>query len=120
MARAYDSWSPIQKTIYKPDGTMNEEYRKRLMSEGTSLFDTFSMEAIMQKEVKDFEEREENFKKRWGMTFSEWDGSGQGNLSPAEQKKRQQLALDEGAELSELPLDMEPDEYYDHYADYSG
>ncbi|MGH2416634.1 MAG: hypothetical protein ACRDEA_23640, partial [Microcystaceae cyanobacterium] len=97
-----------------------QEYRDWLMEGGTSLFETFAMEARKQKEVKDFEEREQLCLKRFGETFSEMTARRSQNLSPAQQKKRQQLALDEGAELSELPYDMEPDEYYDHYADYPG
>jgi hypothetical protein len=117
-ARAYDNWSPIHKRMYNPDGSMKEEYRAELMASGTTLFDTFYMESRKMKEVKDFEEREKNFQKNWGISYTEWEQSGRENLTPAQREKRQQQALDSGEELSSLPYHMEPDEYYDYYADY--
>ncbi|MGH2415394.1 MAG: phosphoribosyl-ATP pyrophosphatase [Microcystaceae cyanobacterium] len=120
MARAYDFWTSAQKENFHPDGKMTQEYREWLIANGTSLFETFAMEARKQKEVKDFEETEQRYLREFGETFSEMTARRSQNLSPAAQKKRQQLALDEGAELSELPYDLEPDEYYDHYADYPG
>lgn len=118
MAQAYDFWDSFDRENFHPDGRMTEAYRNRLMARGDNLFDTFAMEARKQKEVKDFEEREQRFLRQFGYTWSEWAMSSQEKSTPADQKKRQQLALNEGVELSELPFDMEPDEYYDHYADY--
>jgi hypothetical protein len=118
MAIAYDFWSSMQKRMYNPNGTMKAEYREELMKSGTSLFDTFYMEAIQMKEVKDFEQREKNFQKNWGISYTEWEQSGREKLTPAQQQKRQQQALDSGEELSSLPYHMEPDDYYDYYADY--
>jgi hypothetical protein len=117
-SRAYDDWSPMHKRMYNPDGSMKEEYRKQWMESGTTLFDTFYMESRKMKEVKDFEEREQNFQKNWGISYTEWEQSSRENLSPAQQEKRQQQALDSGEELSSLPYHMEPDEYYDYIADY--
>ena len=116
MARAYDFWDSFDRENFNPDGTMTEAYRNRLMARGRSLFDTFYMEAIQMKEVKDFEKREQNFQKNWGISYTEWEQSGR--EKPAQQKKRQQDALDSGEELSSLPYHMEPDEYYDYIADY--
>lgn len=117
MARAYDYWDSFDREHFNPDGTMTEKYREWLMSNGSSLFDTFAIEVIQMKEVKDFEEREEYFPKKWGISFTEWDRSGQEKFTPAQQRQRQQEALDAGEELSSLPYDMEPDEYYDYYVD---
>lgn len=118
MARSYDFWSSMQKRMYHPNGTMKTEYREELMKSGTTLFDTLNMEAIQMKEVKDFEEREQLYLEQFGETFSQMTARRSEKLTLAQQQKRQQQALDSGEELSSLPYHMEPDEYYDYYADY--
>lgn len=120
MARAYDFWDISIRENYNPDGTMKEEHREWLMANGTSLEDTWAMEARKMAEVKEFEEREQRFLQRYGMTWSEWSQSGQEQLTLQEQSGRQQTALQEGAELSELPYDIEPEDYYDYHAGYPG
>jgi hypothetical protein len=117
-ARAYDDWSPMHKRMYNPDGSMKKEYREELLESGTTLFDTFYMESRKMKEVKDFEEREQLCLERYGETYSSMTARRSQKLTPAQQEKRQQQALDSGEELSSLPYHMEPDEYYDYYADY--
>jgi hypothetical protein len=86
--------------------------------DGTSIFDIFLMEAEKQKDIKDFEEREQFCLERYGETYSQMTARRSQQLTPAQQQKRQQQALDSGEELSSLPYHMEPDEYYDYYADY--
>jgi hypothetical protein len=76
------------------------------------------MESRKMKEVKDFEEREQLCLERYGETYSSMTARRSQKLTPAQQEKRQQQALDSGEELSSLPYHMEPDEYYDYYADY--
>ncbi|MGH2415117.1 MAG: phosphoribosyl-ATP pyrophosphatase [Microcystaceae cyanobacterium] len=120
MARAYDFWSPMQKRHYNPDGSMKEEYREELIASGTSLFETFARESRYKEEVRQFEQREERYLREYGETFSEMTERQSRNLTTSQLKKRQQLALEEGADLCELPEHMEPDEYYDYYANYPG
>ncbi|MFP4409863.1 phosphoribosyl-ATP pyrophosphatase [Coleofasciculus sp.] len=120
MARAYDFWDSFDRENFNPDGTITESYRARLMSRGKALEDTWAMEARKMAEVKEFEEREQRFLQRYGMTWSEWSQSGQEQLTLQEQSARQQAALQEGAELSELPYDIEPEDYYDYHAGYPG
>lgn len=117
MARAYDFWDSFDRENFYPDGSMTEKYREWLMENGTSLFDTFGMEGRKMKEVKDFEEREQTFQQNWGISYTEWERSGQ-KLTPAQQQKRQQQALDSGEELSSLPYHMDSDEYYNYISDY--
>lgn len=117
-ARAYDFWSAMDRMYFNRDGTMKEDCKNRLLAKGTSIFEIFMMEGEMQKKVKDFEEREKNFQKNWGISYTEWNQSERENLTPAQQQIHQQQALDSGEELSSLPYHMEPDEYYDYYADY--
>jgi hypothetical protein len=90
------------------------------MARGKTLDDTLAMEATTIAEVKAFEEREENFLQRFGIPYSEWAGLGKPSESERQRQVKQQAALKEGADLSELPYDMEPDEYYDYHANYPG
>ena len=120
MAGAYDSWTPMQQRNYHPDGRMKEEYRNWLMANGTSLFETLALEARQQREVKAFAEREQLCRERFGATFGEMVARRSGNLTPAQRQKQQQLALEEGADLSELPYHMEPEDYYDYHGGYPG
>lgn len=115
MATAYESWSSAEKERYNPDGTMKEEAKNRLLAKGKSILDIFSMESRKQEEVQQFEEREQWFQEQYGITYSEWSRPSE---SSAQRNKRQRLALQEGADISELPDHMEPDEYYDYHAGY--
>jgi hypothetical protein len=117
-ARAYDYWSSLDKIYFNADGTMKEDCKNRLLAQGTSIFDIFLMEAEKQKDIKDFEEREQFCLERYGETFSSMTARRSQKLTPAQQEKRQQQALDSGEELSSLPYHMEPDDYYDYYALY--
>ena len=45
------------------------------------------------------------------MTYSEWEA--EGRMSQAELESRQKSALRNGEELSSLPMDIDPDDYYD-------
>jgi len=78
------------------------------------------MEALQMAEVKEFEEREERYLQLYGETWSEMTKRRSQQLTPEQKRARQLAALQEGAEISELPYDMEPDEYYDYHADYPG
>lgn len=120
MTRAYESWDFFDKQHFNSDGTMTEEYRNRLLEEGKSLFDTLAMEAEVMEQVKEFEAREERYLQEFGETWSEMNQRRSLNLTPAQQKAKQQAALEEGADLSELPYDMEQDDYYNYYAEYPG
>ena len=120
MARAYDFWDSFDKENFNPDGTMTEEYRARLMARGKTLDDTWAMEARKMAEVKEFEEREERYLQLYGETWSEMTKRRSQQLTPEQKRSRQLAALREGAEISELPYDMEPGEYHDYHANYPG
>jgi hypothetical protein len=59
------------------------------------------------------------WKEKHGYTYTEWSARLESE-SPLELEKRQKQALAEGATLDELPVDMDPDEYYDWKANYRG
>jgi hypothetical protein len=120
MARAYDFWDSIDREHFNPDGTMQEDYRQSLIARGVSLDKTWGMEARKMAEVQEFEEREERYLQLYGETWSEMTKRNSQSLTSEEKQARQLAALQEGAEISELPYDMEPDEYYDYHAGYPG
>jgi hypothetical protein len=72
--------------------------------------------------VSDEETRElhdQQWKEIHGYTYTEW--LARRTPEPASDiEKRQKQALAEGATLDELPVDMDPDEYYDWKANYRG
>jgi hypothetical protein len=121
MATVYDSWSPMQKRHYNSDGSMREEYKQQLLSEGASILDIFAMEARKQEEVRQFEEREQLCLAHYGETFSAITERRRRESEAFYQRnERQRLALEEGADISELPEHIEPDDYYDYHAGYPG
>jgi hypothetical protein len=111
MARLYDTWNSITKMNYNPDGSMKESWRQTLLNDGRSLDTIEYLENQKMLEVKNYDEREEDWLKRDGITYSEWEA--QGRESDAELKRRQKSALRNCEDISELPMDIDPDDYYD-------
>ncbi|TVQ41948.1 MAG: phosphoribosyl-ATP pyrophosphatase [Gloeocapsa sp. DLM2.Bin57] len=120
MAKAYDYWDIVTRENYNPDGTMKESYRNRLIARGCDFFKTLHMEMQKIKEVEEFEKMEEKFKEiGGGQTYSEFLDKSSNKESISQQNRRQQEALREGAEISELPYDIDPDDYYNYYSSYT-
>ncbi len=111
MARLYDTWGFLDKMHYDPDGSMKPEYKQRLLADGMSESEIYYVEHQKMLEVKKYEQREQKWLEESGITYSEWEA--QGRRSDAQLKRRQQSALRNGEELSSLPLDIDPDDYYD-------
>lgn len=117
MGRAYDYWSLREQENYNPDGTMKETYRQKLLDRGYDFFYTCQMEYDQKQKVKNFEEMEKEWKDRgYTKTYSEFLDSSRNQQSLSQQKRRQEQALSEGAEISELPFDIDPDDYYDYHS----
>ncbi len=111
MARLYDSWDFMTQRNYNPDGSMKPHKRERLLASGMSASEIYYVESQKMLEVKDYEEREQDWLERFGYTYSEWEAKGR--MSQAELESRQKSALRNGEELSSLPMDIDPDDYYD-------
>ena len=111
MARAYDTWDCIKRINYNPDGSMKPKYKQRLLNNGMSSSDIAFVEGQKKNEVRLFEEREQRYVERYGIPFSEWEK--QGRMSQAELESRQRKAIRNGEEISSLPMDIDPDDYYD-------
>ena len=62
-------------------------------------------------QVKKYDEREQQWLEKYGVPYSEWEAQGQQSL--AELERRQNIAIRNGEEISSLPLDIDPDDYYD-------
>lgn len=117
MSEAYKSWSALDQVCFNPDGTMKEEIKQIKLSKGTTLAEIQSMEARKKQNIRQFEELEQRYLRDYGETFSAMtERRRRQSQSSAQLQKRQRLALDEGAELSELPQAVDPDEYYDYQA----
>ena len=71
MAKASDFWSPIDKRNYHEDGTMKQEYRNFLLSEGVSEFRIAQYEELKKRQIEQFEEREQRYLKQYGITYSD-------------------------------------------------
>ena len=111
MARLYDSWNSLDKMNYNPDGSMKPEYKQYLLDDGVSPSSIAYVEHQKMLEVKTYDEREQDWLERFGYTYSERPVSRR--MSDEELKRRQQSALRNGEELSSLPMDIDPDDYYD-------
>ncbi len=113
MARAYDTWSSIDKRNFNPDGSMKPEARQRKLARGfMTESDIDYIEAKRMNEVQRFEEREQLYMERYGIPYSEWVKQGP-QMSQAELEERQRKAIRNGEEISTLPMAIEPDEYYE-------
>lgn len=115
MARAYDSWDTITRLNYNPDGTMKEAWRQRLLQRGMSLHEIDYLEQQKIQEVQKFEQREQRWLEQYGQTFTEWEAAGR--LPDQELRRRQQSALRNREDISELPIALDPDEYNDAIQD---
>ncbi len=113
MVRAYDTWDFFDRQYFHPDGSMTDEYRKLLMADGCSLWDTFAMEAEQMKQVKAFEDQENFFLQQYGITYTDWINSAPRSITDEELEAKQRAAILAGEELSTLPIAIDPDEYYD-------
>ena len=111
MARLYDSWDFLKKMNYNPDGSMKESWRKNLLESGMSESEVNYLENIKMLQVKKYDEREQQWLEKYGVPYSEWEAQGQQSL--AELERRQNIAIRNGEEISSLPLDIDPDDYYD-------
>ena len=111
MARAYDTWDFLDRMNFNPDGSMKPEYKQRLLNNGMSSSDIAFAEGQKKNDVRLFEEREQLYIERYGIPFSEWEK--QGRMSQAELESRQRKAIRYGEEISSLPMDIDPDDYYD-------
>lgn len=108
MARAYDSWNTITQRNYHPDGTMKEAWRQRLLNRGMSHHEIDYLEQQKTQEVQKFEKREQRWLEQYGQTFTEWEA--EGRLSDQELRRRQQSALRNREDISELPIAIDPDD----------
>jgi hypothetical protein len=111
ISKAYEYWGYQDRMAFNPDGTMQQWLREEYKADGEE-FEIFRRETEMKQKIKEFEEREERFKKRFGITFSEWDRPTR-NLTPKQQEERQLAAIRDGEELSALPCAMDTDDYFD-------
>ena len=111
MARLYDSWDFLKKMNYNPDGSMKESWRKNLLESGMSESEVNYLENKKMLQVKKYDEREQQWLEKYGVPYSEWEPQGQQSL--AELERRQNIAIRNGEEISSLPLDIDPDDYYD-------
>ena len=118
MAKAWDYWPWIEQELYNPDGTLKEDYKKTLLAEGKSRSHITAKEVLQKSKVKEFDEREKLFQEQWGISYVEW-----AKLKPtrsqakakqeAELKKSMKKSLFAGEDISSLPGDIDPDDYYD-------
>ena len=111
MARLYDSWDFLNKMNYNPDGSMKESWRKNLLESGMSESEVNYLENKKMLQVKKYDEREQQWLEKYGVPYSEWEAQGQQSL--AELERRQNIAIRNGEEISSLPLDIDPDDYYE-------
>lgn len=111
MARLYDSWDFLDQMDYNPDGSMKPHKRERLLARGMSPSNIAYLENQKMLEVRQFDEREQLYVERYGIPYSEWEK--QGRQSQAELEERQKKAIRNGEEISSLPMDIDPDDYYE-------
>ena len=100
----------IDSHLYNPDGTMTEEFKQSLLARGRSQQDIARMEMSKMREVQEKQERNERWQSLYGESYDEW--AQKGKLTEAELQRRQKLALTEDAPIDELPIAIDPDEYY--------
>lgn len=116
MARLYDTWGFLDKMHYNPDGSMKPEYKQLLLDNGMSSSNIAYVEGQKMNEVRLFSEREQLYIERYGIPFSEWEK--QGKMSQEELEHRQRKAIQNGEEISSLPMDIDPDDYYEQVGSF--
>ena len=71
MAKASDFWNAIDKRNYNEDGTMKQEYRDFLLSEGVDESHIWSYESLKKRQIEQFQEREQRYLRLYGITYSD-------------------------------------------------
>lgn len=71
MAKASDFFNAIDKRNYNEDGTVKQEYRDFLLSEGVDESRIFAFESLKKRQIEQFQEREERYFQLYGETYSD-------------------------------------------------
>jgi hypothetical protein len=121
MSSVYDQLEPDIRVCYNPDGSMQEWFKNSLIKNGEDEIGIKEREESIReqmKEIEDYQERmEKQFQKYTGSSFREWQEASRDKTLLTERRRKQENALKGGADLSELPYDMDVDEYYDYFND---
>ena len=125
MAEAWDFWSDFDKERFQKDGTLKPEVAREMIERGMDFTDTIAMELQKYEEIQRFERRDREWLDKYGETWSDWKLRHDRDNAKFERQQReklgissQQAALENGEELSTLPIAIDPDEYYDRLSDY--
>ena len=118
MAEAWDFWSDFDKERFQKDGTLKPEVAREMIERGMDFTDTIAMELQKYEEIQRFERRDREWLDKYGETWSDWKLRHDRDNAKFERQQReklgrssQQAALENGEELSTLPIAIDPDEY---------
>ncbi|MDY6940460.1 MAG: hypothetical protein SWY16_22735 [Cyanobacteriota bacterium] len=119
MAEAWDFWSDLDKERFQKDGTLKPEVAREMIAKGMDFTDTIAMELKKYEEIRWFDRRDREWLEKYGETWSDWKLRHDLAHAKFERQQReklgissQQAALENGEELSTLPIAIDPDEYY--------
>ncbi|WP_017654896.1 hypothetical protein [Fortiea contorta] len=111
---AYDLFSEKDKKQFNPDGSLKPEYVEYALHQ-LQLRESYLMEIEFnkKKEVADFNKMSEEWKSR-GQNFGEYLMNSRRSAAQNRRYNLKQMSQDirNGEDIDSLPLDIEPDDYY--------
>lgn len=113
---AWDLFSQEEKQKFNPDGSLKPEYLEYARSIGISEGYLEDSEYKKKRDVESFNRLSASFAQR-GINFGESQMRSRTSAVKDYASRQKQLSQDirNGEEISSLPLDVEPDEYYQQH-----
>lgn len=110
---AYDFFTEEEKIKFNPDGTLREEFIYSAREKGLNMSALLTLEQRKINEVEQYN-KVSACDAEMGINHGQWlmDCRRSAASNYAKNYKQQQQDLRNGEEISSLPLDIDPDEYY--------
>lgn len=104
----YEYADKFFKTVYNPDGSLNDYHRSRTLADGGTQADISRDEEMAKEKLKRLSQWALDQEKQWGVRPEPVP-----EVSYEEQFRANKQAIRDGDDLSELPYAMDQDDYHD-------
>lgn len=113
---AWDLFSEEEKQKFNSDGSLKPEYIENARRRGASEGYLAQLEYKKKRDVDDFNKLSASYAEN-GINFGAWQMRSRMSATKDYAERQKQLRQDirNGEEISSLPLDVEPDEYYQQH-----
>ncbi len=113
---AWDLFSEEEKQKFNSDGSLKPEYVENARRLGASEGYLAQLEYKKKRDVERFNKLSASYAES-GINFGAWQMRSRMSAAKDYAESQEQLRQDirNGEEISSLPLDVEPDEYYQHH-----